>query len=326
VIRIKERVYIAEAPTKIILSGEHSVVYGYPAIVLAVEPKVRAEAVRRGEAMIRVESSRLGRAERDLMSGRTSGQEKLTPVIEVLRRVLDLCESRSGLIVRTSGEVPVAAGLGSSASAFVSSALAAFRALGVDPMREQLIDAAMAGEKMVHGRPSGVDVEVAVSGGALRYVKGVASRSLRIRSELPLVVVNTGVERSTGDMVERFRSNLEAGGAEMRVLLDSMGGITDQIGAALEKPDLDVVGRLMVANHVVLARFGVSLPILDRIVVESMGLGALGAKLTGAGGGGCAIALMKLGLVDSLIARMGRMGLDSFPAVFCAEGARAWSS
>lgn len=301
-------------------------VYGYPAIVLAVEPKVRAEVVRRSLGVIRVESSGLGAAEGDLISGLTEGEEKLAPVIEVVRRVLELCESKAGLVVRTSGEVPVAAGLGSSASAFVSSALATFRALGVDPMKEQLIDAAMAGERMVHGKPSGVDVEVSVSGGALRYVKGVGSRPLRIRSDPPLVVVNTGIQRRTGDMVERFRSNLEAGGAEMREFLDLMGGITDKMGAALERSDLDTVGRLMVANHVMLASFGVSLPILDRIVVESMELGALGAKLTGAGGGGSAIALMGPGLADPLIARMGQMGLDSFPAVFCAEGVRAWSS
>jgi mevalonate kinase len=230
------------------------------------------------------------------------------------------------MIVKTSSDVPLAAGMGSSASAFVSAALAAFRALGVTPTKEQLVDAAMAGERMVHGRPSGVDVEIAVSGGALRYVKGGETRQMRIRSEPPLVVVNTGIERRTGDMVELFRANLEAGGDEMRVLLDSMGAITDQIGAGMERSDLELVGRLMVANHVLLSRFGVSLPILDRIVVESVGAGALGAKLTGAGGGGSAIALVRPGSAQSLIARMRQMGLGSFLARYSPEGARAWSS
>jgi len=316
----------AEAPTKIILSGEHSVVYGYPAIVLAVEPKVRAEARLTDDTIIRISSGHLGSAEYDLGSGDFKGERRLLPALEVARHVLETCGYRSGLTAETFGEVPVAAGMGSSASAFVSMALATFRAVGIEPSKAQLFDAAMVGEKLVHGRPSGVDVEIAVSGGAMRYIKGGESRHIEIGADLPLVVVNTGLERNTGDMVERFRSSLESGGEDKRRLLETMGSITGKMEAALEGMDLDLIGRLMTANHCVLSCFGISVPPLDRIVAESIMAGALGAKLTGAGGGGSAIALARPDLVSKVVHRMGQIGFKSFPAKFSRDGARGWTS
>jgi len=318
-----ERSFSAEAPTKIILSGEHSVVHGYPALVLAVEPKVKSN-VRPVEEGIAVLSSRLGQAKFDTRSGKLEGDKRLVPAVEVLRHVRDVCGSDSGLEAETSSEAPLASGMGSSASAFVSMALAAFRALGVNPTRDQLVDAAMVGEKIVHSRPSGVDVEIAVSGGAIRYVKGQGSSSVKMRADIPLLVVNTETERRTGDMVERFRSRLESGGDEMKRSLETIGALTDQIERALLEGDMALVGRLMTANHVFLSSFGVSTPLLDRIVAECVMAGALGAKLTGAGGGGSAIALVGPEAIEGVRLRMNEIGLKSFRAKPCAEGARAW--
>lgn len=318
---MRDRIYSAEAPTKIILSGEHSVVYGYPAIVLAVEPKVRAEARLVDDAVLRVSSSRLGTAEYDLVSSKFKGDRKLHPALEVMRSVLEACSCRSGLTVQTSGDVPLAAGMGSSASAFVSTALAAFRAAGVDPSKAQLFDAAMVGEKLVHGRPSGVDVEISISGGIMTYVKGSESRHIEIDADFPLLVVNTGLERSTGDMVERFRSSLESGGEEKKGLLGTMGAITESIEAALGNMDLDLIGHLMTANHCLLSSFGVSVPALDTIVAQSIMAGALGAKLTGAGGGGSAIVLARPDLMSVIIDRMDQIGFKSFPAKLSHKGA-----
>jgi mevalonate kinase len=323
---MRDGIHSAEAPTKIILSGEHSVVYGYPAIVLAVEPKVRAEARLTGDAVVRVSSSHLGVAEYDFVSGGFKGEPRLLPALEVVRSVLETCGCRSGLTAETFGEVPVAAGMGSSASAFVSTALATFRAAGVDPSKGQLFDAAMVGEKMVHGRPSGIDVEIAISGGAMRYVKGGDSRRIGIDADLPLLVINTGLERSTGDMVEKFRSNLESGGEEKRRLLDTMGSITENIEVALGGMDLDIIGHLMTANHCVLSSFGVSVPALDSIVAQSIIAGATGAKLTGAGGGGSAIALARPDLMSKIVDRMDQIGFKSFPAKLSQEGVTEWTS
>lgn len=322
---MKDGIHSAEAPTKIILSGEHSVVYGYPAIVLAVEPKVRAEVRLTDNTVIRVSSGHLGAAEYDLVSGRFKGERKLLPALEVARSILETCGCRSGLTAETFGEVSVAAGMGSSASAFVSTALATFRAAGVDPSKAQLFDAAMVGEKLVHGRPSGVDVEIAVSGGAMKYVKGGESRHIGIDADFPLLVVNTGLERSTGDMVEKFRSSLESGGEEKRRLLDTMGSITESIEVALGGMDLDLIGHLMTANHCVLSSFGVSVPALDSIVAQSIIAGALGAKLTGAGGGGSAIVLARPDLMSKIIDRMDQIGFKSFPAKLSHEGATGWA-
>ena len=318
---MRDGIHSAEAPTKIILSGEHSVVYGYPAIVLAVEPKVRAEARLVDDTVVRVSSSRLGTAEYDLVSSKFKGERRLLPALEVVRSVLETCACTSGLVVETSGDVPVAAGMGSSASAFVSTALATFQAAGVDPSKAQLFDAAMVGEKLVHGRPSGVDVEIAVSGGVMTYVKGGESRHMEIDADFPLLVVNTGLERSTGDMVEKFRSSLESGGEEKKRLLDTMGSITESIEDALGKMDLDLIGHLMTANHCLLSSFGVSVPALDTIVAQSIMAGALGAKLTGAGGGGSAIVLARPDLMSMVTDKMGQIGFKSFLARLSHEGA-----
>jgi len=321
-----EGVFVAEAPTKIILSGEHSVVYGYPALVLAVEPKVRAEVRLMKDKVVRVKSQRLGTAELDLSSGAIQGDQRLTPMVEVLRHVLGARGFDSGLVAETFSDAPVAAGMGSSASAFVSVALATYQALGAKPSKKELFDAAMVGERSVHGKPSGVDVEVAISGGIMRYSKGEGSSPISLGSELPLLVINTGLERRTGDMVEKFRSSLESGGKEMQALLEAIGEVTFQLEGALLEGNLSLVGRLMTANHVLLSRFGVSAPMLDLVVASSVMCGALGAKLTGAGGGGSAIALAPQNVAPNVAARMNKMGLTSFPAKSCFEGGRAWSS
>jgi mevalonate kinase len=318
------RITHAEAPTKVILSGEHSVVYGFPALVMALDLKVGANVETIDKPTILVSSPSLGSYELDLKSFVGRGDESLLPATEVAHRVMQKTGYTGGLGIKTWSQAPIAAGIGSSASSFVSIASSCFKSLGYDPTKAELFEAAMVGERLVHQNPSGVDVEIAISGGIIRYVKSKGSFPSSISGEIPLVVINTGETRRTGEMVTRFGTELERRGEAGKLWLEHIGLLTSQIERALEKDDLELAGALMTSNHLVLSFFGVSTPRLDEIVRRSVISGAFGAKLTGAGGGGSAIALATATASEEINKEMNQIGYQSFKARVSGSGVKCW--
>jgi len=314
----------AEAPTKIILSGEHSVVYGFPALVMALDLKVGAAVEVTERDSIIASSPGLGSYELDLRSSIGKGDLRLLPAVEVARHIMHKVGGRGGFNITTWSRAPIAAGVGSSASSFVSVASSCFKALGHEPSKEETFEAAMVGERMVHENPSGVDVQIAISGGVIRYVRSKGFSPSSIRGDIPLVVVNTGKARRTGDMVARFRTTLERGGDAAKLWLEHIALLTSYVERALEHDDLNLAGVLMTSNHLALSFFGVSTPELDEIVYKSVELGALGAKLTGAGGGGSAIALAVGDISNMVLEGMNQLGYQSFKAKLSNVGVKCW--
>lgn len=314
----------AEAPTKVILSGEHAVVYGFPALVMALDLKVGATAeVTDGDTIV-VTSPELGTYGIDMKSSVGRGDKRLMAAAEVATHVKKKIGGGGGLNIRTWGNAPIAAGIGSSASSFVSVASSCFNALGHEPTKQELFEAAMVGERIVHENPSGVDVEIAISGGVIRYVKSKGSSKSPITAQIPLLVVNTRDPRRTGDMVAKFRMALENGGETAQLWLNHIGHLTPQIEKALENESLELAGALMTSNHLALSFFGMSTPNLDKIVFESIESGAYGAKLTGAGGGGSAIVLVTEDASENINRRMNEIGYQSFKAKLSNIGVRSW--
>ncbi len=314
----------ADAPTKVILSGEHAVVYGFPALVMALDLKVGATTELTDRETIVVTSPELGTYEIDMKSSTRRGDQPLMAATEVAAHVKKRIGGGGGLNIRTWGNAPIAAGIGSSASSFVSVASSCFNALGHEPTKQEVFEAAMVGERIVHENPSGVDVEIAISGGVIRYAKSKGSSKSPIGAQIPLLVVNTGDPRRTGDMVAKFRMALENGGETAQLWLNHIGLLTAQIEKALETENLQLAGALMTSNHLALSFFGMSTPHLDKIVFEANKLGAPGAKLTGAGGGGSAIILVTEEVSDKINRRMNEIGYQSFKAKLSSIGVRSW--
>jgi len=251
---------------KVILLGDHAVAHGRPALVAALERGVRAQVVP-GEPGLHVEGA-------------------LMPVDSDLGRAFGALCHAAGRAARVQVffDVPVSAGLGSSAAV----AVAVARALGVP--EERIFEVAQVSERIFHGAPSGVDVEAARRGGVGWFTRQAGWRDVHAQP-FTLCVGLSGRARSTREMVARVGALIEREPARGHALFDAISALVERGRAALERGDGAELGRLFEANHAHLGELGVGAPELDELCTHACAAGALGAKLTGAGGGGAVIAV-----------------------------------
>jgi mevalonate kinase len=194
-------------------------------------------------------------------------------------------------IVLTS-TVPVGAGMGSSAAVAVALVRAVGSACGA-PQTDDVVGAlALEAERRTHGTPSGIDNAVIALGRPIRFRQGIAT-AVPVARAVHLVVADTGESGLTREVVAQVRARRKADPAPYEDWFDRIGRLADDGARALSDGDLAALGRLLDANHALLQAVGVSTPAIDRLVASARGGGALGAKLSGAGGGGVILALVE---------------------------------
>jgi mevalonate kinase len=291
--RSKEYSYgSARAPGKIILTGEHFVVLGAPAVAMAINMYAYATAEGSRNRGLKVEANipvpLLGRE----AISRLDTRMLLEPFRLAARDSLDyLGRRREGISVEVDCGIPVGAGLGSSAATSVAIIAATSRAFDGGLDKEKIREIAFGPESYLHGSPSGVDHATSTYGGMIQFSKPGNVKRLRLARIPTLLVCDTNVHRSTkslvGSVVKRARSENEF----FKSHLDEVSQISRSAIKALRKGNDHELGMLMNRNHELLVQIGVSHPLLDKLVVTARKEGAMGAKLTGAGGGGCMIAL-----------------------------------
>jgi mevalonate kinase len=293
----------ASAPGKVILLGEHAVVYGEPAIACAIERRARVTAERSGDGGLTIHADDLsldgftveyeggpdGRPDVDVPTALLeAGMGYFEGAVAQAREAAGAPEAGVELTVESS--IPLGAGLGSSAAVTCATIEAVTRELGVDLDEREVADRAYRVEHDVQdGNASRTDTFCSAVGGAVR-IEGDDTEALDGVSHLPLVVGYDGGAGDTGALVAGVRS--------MREQYDFAADTVETVGdvvrggeAALHEGDLDELGRLMDFNHGLLSALGVSARTLDAMVWAARDAGALGAKLTGAGGGGSIVAL-----------------------------------
>jgi len=318
----------ASAPAKTILFGEHFVVYGEPAIVLAIDKRARASAELRADQRIYINSLDLrssGFFIGEHFQPERGGQEartKLEPVKIAIQRVFDRSERGAGVSVEIRSSIPVAAGLGSSAAVAAAVVAAVSRLLGVELSIEEVYGIAYEAERFVHGTPSGIDPAISTYGGVLLFRKDKGFTHLDVKEDMPLVIGDTGVERSTGELVAMVRKRRKQYPSIIEPIIKTGGEIALRAVEALETGDLHTLGELMDLNHALLCAIGVSNEPLERLVYAARKAGALGAKLTGAGGGGCMIALCLPEKTEPVVEAIKRIGGTAFVARKTNEGVR----
>ena len=319
---------IASAPAKVILFGEHFVVYGKPAIVMAINKRAYIKAKPRTDRKIYINSLNLKSAgffENGKFTPKIGGLEakaRLEPIKAVIEKIFQLCEKKCGLEIEINSEIPVAAGLGSSAAVAAATAMAVSALLDVRIERSEIFEIAYEAERLVHGTPSGIDPAIATYGGTIIFQKDMDIQSLSVSCEIPLVIGNTGLERSTGELVAKVRMNKEKYPSIINPIIEIGGEIAERAKKALERGEIEVLGELMNINHSLLSAVGVSHEFLDRLVGAARQAGALGAKLTGAGGGGCMIALARHQMLEKVALAIRKAGGAAFIAEKSNEGVR----
>ncbi len=276
----------AQACGKVILLGEHAVVHGVPALAAGLPDALTLTARPLDDPRAPLELSIPAWGVDLRLDEPTVGGH---PVARAAAEVLSHCDGPlTGARVEGATTLPSGAGLGSSAALTVALARLA---LGPDAPAEELVDASLTGERVFHGAPSGIDSHVAARGGVLRFVRGEAPTPVALGAPLDLLVIPTGVERRTADLVARVGRNLDDLPQVAHPLLEAIRGASLAGEGALAAGDWPLLGRLFDACHGALCALGVGHPRLDELCSTARNAGALGAKLTGAGGGGCAVAV-----------------------------------
>lgn len=281
------------APGKVILFGEHAVVYGRPAIALPL-PQIRASA----------EIAELDHAAGDgiLLSAPQIGLHQwlheMAPDAALgcaVRLTLDKLgvRPRRPLRLDLHSGVPIAAGLGSGAAVSVAiiRALSAYWQMPLSPADQSAL--AYEVEKIHHGNPSGIDNTVVAFEEPVFFVRGKPAQLFAIRAPFRLLIADSGDRVSTAQPVGELRRRWQADPAAHEAVFDEIQDLALAGRQRIEAGQVDDLGSLMNHNHQLLQLLGVSSPKLDQLVQAAQTGGALGAKLTGGGLGGMLIALVK---------------------------------
>ena len=336
---------VSSAPGKVYLFGEHAVVYGEPAVPCAIERRAAVSVTVRDDDHVRVEASDLSldgftveyagstddRPDVDVPAGLVeAAMGYIDAAVEQARDAADAPDA--GFDITVESEIPLGAGLGSSAAVTVAGIDAATRELGTALPPEAIADRAYRAEAAVQkGEASRADTFCSAVGGAVR-VEGDDCEPIDAPS-LPFVIGFDGGAGDTAELVAGVRQLREEHGFAADTVA-SIGDVVrtgeDLLADAVPSAEpsrelLAELGALMDFNHGLLAALGVSARSLDAMVWAARDAGAHGAKLTGAGGGGCIVALDP-GEETPTALSFTRECADAFRAELATEGVRVEGS
>jgi len=314
--------HVGSACGKLILLGEHAVVYGVPAIAVGIDRGVRARAVACDDddepSRLRVPAWGIAVDDRNVDNDLATAFRAL---LSAVRRDGQVWHPQS---VDVRADIPPGGGLGCSAAMGVAIARAIDPAADEDAVQRY----AMEWERVFHGNPSGIDAGVAARGGCVFFRKSDGLEPVRTRGVLRLCVGDSGRPSSTKVMVDTVaRLRLERPRAVVD-LFDGIRGLVHSARVAVEMGDAQALGRLMDQNQVLLGKLGVSTDPIERMCSLARGAGALGSKLTGAGGGGSVVALVSSARVAEQVLAVWRAeGYGGFATAAAGEARpRTWEN
>ncbi|MEM7612195.1 MAG: hydroxymethylglutaryl-CoA reductase, degradative [Pseudomonadota bacterium] len=292
---------------KIILAGEHAVVYGRRALGLPMPRALRAEVFASKEPLtITIDDWQLHYDASD-DADRRSPMGMLVDTIISLAEI-DMPEGH----VDVSCQIPFAAGLGGSAALAVVLIRAVAQLTGLKLDDNAVNEMAFACEKLAHGTPSGVDNTLATFAAPLLFSPRESQpwRNIEIARPLQLVIAFSGVKGVTSELVGRVKRGRERQTESFEALFDQIDAQVESCLQALANGQIDVLGDCLNICHGLLNAIGVSHPILENMVQTARDAGAIGAKLTGAGGGGSIVAVCD-GNGEPVVAALRKAGFEA---------------
>jgi len=260
----------------------------------------------------------------NLEEGGSNTRSFLEPVKIAAESVLKKYAVKKGLNIQVNSDIPVASGLGSSSAVSVSTVASVGEAIGISLSREEILDLSSTAEKSVHKNPSGIDIAIATYGGTILYERQKGMTRIEDTPNLALVIGNTGITRNTGSLVEAVRQRRDRLPSTINPLIVAAESLTRSAVDALRDRDLVKLGELMDVSQGLLAAVGTSCIELDRLVYAARRAGALGAKLTGAGGGGCMIALCSEDTLEKVSEAIKQANGSPITVDKTEEGVKTW--
>jgi mevalonate kinase len=281
----------ASAPGKIILFGEHSVVYGRPALAAPVtQVHVDVEVTGSPDSQTWVDAPDIGLC--STLGSLDPDSHPLATVIIGTFKALGIA-SPPPLKISIASTIPVASGLGSGAAVSVALIRALSAEVGHLLPDEQINALAYEAEKLHHGTPSGIDNTVITYAKPVYFIKGKPIEIFKVGKPFTIVIGDTGVRALTRESVGDVKKLWQAETRRWENVFDQVAEIAQKARIAIESGNIDIIGSLMNDNHELLQEMTVSSPELDRLVRTARESGASGAKLSGGGRGGNMIAQVK---------------------------------
>lgn len=280
---------IASAPGKVILFGEHFIVYGGKAILCSINKRITIESQLSNSDKIKITSG-LGTISVPKNESIQNIDPVFRPVVYVAQKILQKFKSDSGLAISIKSEIPAGVGLGSSSACCVAAA-SSVSGLFANYSKEEVLQLALEAEKTIFENASGADSTVCTYGGMLEYHRDGKIKKLDFVPKFQLVVADSKIMHSTSKVVSKVKKFKDDNPQIFSELCDKEGRLIEETLEALKENDLNVIGAKMNQNQTYLGKIGVSNDLLGAMLGAVNGV-AYGAKLTGAGDGGCIIALV----------------------------------
>ena len=312
----------ASAPGKIILFGEHFVVHGVKAILGAINKRVTVISKKNETQNIFIKSS-LGENTIPISESLDNIESTFKPFFFIAKKIINENNFSNGVDIEIQSEIPIGAGLGSSSACCVAAALSISNLFSkLD--KNQILELAIEAEKTIFPNTSGADCTVSVFGGIIDYQKDNGYKIIETNHEFDFIVVNSKKSHSTNIVVNRVNEFKN----ENKKIFDDLCGeeskLIEKAIDSLQKFDLETIGKCMAQNQIFLEQLGVSNDLLLSIVklVEKE---TFGAKITGAGDGGCIIALTEKNKKDSVLENI-KVEYESYPVTIDKIGMQVFNT
>jgi len=278
----------ASAPGKVILFGEHFVVYGVKAILCAINKRVTVTAEKIDEEKISIKSN-IGDLILEPNKPISEIDSPLKPFYYLANKMLQKQNQATGIEIIVESDIPIGVGLGSSSACCVAGAAAISR-LFVETSKEEILEFAIEAEKTIFQNTSGADCTVCTYGGIMEYDKKNGFNKIKSEPGFHLVITNSNTRHSTKLVVAGVKQFKEENKVEFSKLCNDESELVEDVLKLLNDNNIEELGQKIIQNQEYLETIGVSNEKL-RDMIQIGQKSSFGAKITGAGGGGCIFSL-----------------------------------
>jgi mevalonate kinase len=308
---------IASAPAKVILFGEHFVVYGIKAILCAIKKRVTVTSIKTDEPIISVKSN-LGEITLPVSKPITEIKSPLLPFIYISKKMIDIFKHSGGIEITIDSEIPSGVGLGSSSACCVAAA-GSISGLFTKYSKDEILNLAIEAEKTIFKDTSGADCTVCTYGGIMEYDKKRGFKKINTISEFCFVIENSKIPHSTKRVVSKVKEFKEQNEKKFSELCEKEARLIEEVKIALKSHDMKLLGDAMIKNQKFLDQIGVSNEILHKLLEEANKT-SFGSKITGAGDGGCIIALVDESNLENTLQNLQSKNHECFSVQIDSKG------